>query len=90
MRESVVAMDETFFGGFLILVLMDLRSGYLILENVAMVRCFNTWITHVEPRLKRLGIHINHVVTDRVKALIKLAITGFECESGTDRFHTQQ
>jgi len=28
-------MDETFFGDFLILVLMDLRSGYLVLENVA-------------------------------------------------------
>jgi hypothetical protein len=89
-RESVVAMDETFFGDFLILVLMDLRSGYLILEDVAMDRCFNTWFTHVEPRLKRLGIHINHAVTDRAKALIKLAITGFECESGADLFHVQQ
>ena len=34
MRESVVAMDETFFCHFLILVLMDLRSGYLILEDL--------------------------------------------------------
>ena len=89
-RESVVAMDETFFGDFLILVLMDLRSGYLILENVATDRCFDTWFTHVEPRLKSLGIHVRHAVTDRAKALIKLAITGFGCESGADLFHAQQ
>jgi len=89
-RESVVAMDETFFGQFLILVLMDLRSGYLILENVATNRCFDTWFTHVEPRLKSLGIQVNHAVTDRAKALIKLAITGFKCESGADLFHAQQ
>ena len=30
-RKVVVAMDETFFGDFLILVLMDLSSGYLVL-----------------------------------------------------------
>lgn len=89
-RESVVAMDETFFGDFLILVLMDLRSGYLILESVATNRCFDTWFTHVEPRLKGLGIHVNHAVTDRAKALIKLAMTGFKCESGADLFHAQQ
>jgi len=89
-RESVVAMDETFFGDFLILVLMDLRSGYLILENVATDRCFDTWFTHVEPRIKRLGIHINHAVTDCAKALIKLAFTRFKCESGADLFHAQQ
>lgn len=32
-RKAVVAADETFFGDFLILVLMDLSSGYLILED---------------------------------------------------------
>lgn len=89
-RESVVAMDETFFGDFLILVLMDLRSGYLILESVATDRCFDTWFKHVEPRLNSLGVNVKHAVTDRAKALIKLAITGFECESGADLFHAQQ
>jgi len=29
-------------------------------------------------------------VTDRAKSLIKLVITGFECESGADLFHAQQ
>jgi hypothetical protein len=31
-RPAVVAMDETFFGDFLILVLMELSSGYLIFK----------------------------------------------------------
>ena len=42
-RSAVVAMDETFFGDFLILVLMDLSSGYLILEEVSDDRRFDTW-----------------------------------------------
>ena len=40
-RKAVVAADETFFGDFLILVLMDLPSGYLILEEISEDRCFD-------------------------------------------------
>jgi len=87
---SVVAMDETFFGDLLILVLMDLRSGYLLLEDISDDRCFDTWFSKAKPRLNTLGIDIQHAVSDRAKALIKLAINGFECESGADLFHAQQ
>ena len=89
-RSAVVAMDETFFGDFLILVLMDLSSGYLILEDVSDDRRFNTWFEKAVPRLKALGIDVNHAVSDRAKALIKLAISGFDCQSGADVFHAQQ
>ena len=41
-RKVVVAMDETFFGDFLILVLMDLSSGYLLLEDISDDRRFET------------------------------------------------
>lgn len=90
LRKSVVTMDETFFGDFLILVLMDLRSGYLLLEEISDDRRYETWYTKMAPRLKSLGIEVNHAISDRAKALIKLAITGFECESGADVFHAQQ
>jgi len=40
----VVAMDETFFGDFLILVLMDLSSGYLQLEDISDDRRFETGV----------------------------------------------
>lgn len=82
----MVAADETFFGDFLILVLMDLRSGYLLLEDISDNRSFDTWFEKITPRLEALGIEINHAVSDRAKALIKLAVTGFECESGADLF----
>lgn len=89
-RSAVVAMDETFFGDFLILVLMDLSSGYLILEDISHDRRFDTWFENAIPRLKALGINVNHAVSDRAKALIKLAITGFDCLSGADLFHAQK
>lgn len=89
-RSAVVAMDETFFGDFLILVLMDLSSGYLMLEDISHDRRFDTWFEKAIPRLKALGIDVNHAVSDRAKALIKLAVTGFGCQSGADVFHAQQ
>lgn len=89
-RSTVVAMDETFFGDFLILVLMDLSSGYLFLEDISHDRRFDTWFEKAVPRLKELGIDVNHAVSDRAKALIKLAISGFDCQSGADLFHAQQ
>jgi hypothetical protein len=88
-RPVVVAMDETFFGDFLILVLMELSSGYLILEDISDDRRFDTWLEKAIPRLEALGLDVNHAVSDRAKALIKLAITGFDCQSGADLFHAQ-
>jgi len=89
-RKAVVAMDETFFGDFLILVLMDLSSGYLLLEDISDDRRFETWYAKTNPRLEALGIEVSHAISDRAKALIKLAVTGFECDSGADLFHAQQ
>ena len=88
-RKAVLAADETFFGDFLILVLMDLSSGYLILEDISDDRSFDTWIGKATPRLQALGLDVNHAISDRAKALIKLAVTGFDCQSGADTFHAQ-
>ncbi|MDQ7089598.1 MAG: DUF6399 domain-containing protein [Methylococcales bacterium] len=89
-RKVVAGLDETFFGNFMILVLMDLRSGYLLLEDISDDRCYDTWYKKVSPRLESLGIEVNHAISDRAKALIKMAVTGFKCESGADIFHAQQ
>jgi hypothetical protein len=89
-RQVVVGMDETFFGSFLILVLMDLQSGYLLLEDISDDRCYETWHAKTTPRLESLGIEVSYAVSDRAKALIKLALTGFDCDSGADLFHAQQ
>ena len=88
-RKAVLAADETFFSQMMILVLMDLSSGYLVLESIENDRSFDTWFSTTEPRLKALGIEVTHAISDRAKALIKLAVTGFECASGADVFHEQ-
>ena len=36
--KITAGLDETFFGDFIILVLMDLRSGYLLLEEITDIR----------------------------------------------------
>ena len=89
-RKIVAGLDETFFGDFMVLVLMDLRSGYLLLEEITEDRCFDTWFAKTTPRLESLGIEVSHAISDRAKALIKMAVTGFSCESGADVFHVQQ
>ena len=88
-RKAVLAADETFFDQMMILVLMDLSSGYLVLESIQNDRTFETWFAAAQPRLKTLGIEVNHAISDRAKALIKLAVTGFKCASGADVFHEQ-
>src|SRR5665811_1599531 len=88
-RKAVLAADETFFGELLILVLMDLSSGYSLLESIQDDRRFDTWLAQATPRLDALGIEVGHAVSDRAKALIKLAVEGFDCDSGADVFHEQ-
>jgi len=86
-RKAVLAGDETFFGAEVLLVLIELTSGYLLLEDVAEDRRFETWLEKAQPRLKALNIEVAHAVTDRAKALVKLATDGFGCDSGADVFH---
>lgn len=66
---------------------MDLSSGYLILEDIANDRSFDTWFKKLKPRLEELGATVPIMVSDRAKALIKLALDGLECEHNADIFH---
>jgi hypothetical protein len=85
-REIIGAVDETFLERML-LVFMDLATGYLVLEEVADDRTYATWKALVEERLKGLGTGVLYVVSDRAKALIQLAEKGLECLSMPDFFH---
>src|SRR5215216_3746727 len=53
-REIIGAVDETFLER-MILVFMDLATGYLLLEEAADDRTYATWKALVEGRLKELG-----------------------------------
>jgi Family of unknown function (DUF6399)/IclR helix-turn-helix domain len=85
-REIIGAVDETFLERML-LVCLDLRTGYLLLEEVADDRTYATWKAVVEERLTALGAHVLYMVSDRAKALVQLAATGLECLSMPDFFH---
>src|SRR5262245_33264472 len=85
-REIIGAVDETFLEQMM-LVCMDLRTGYLLLEEVADDRTYATWKVAVEERLQALGAQVLYVVSDRAKALVQLAETGLECLSMPDFFH---
>ncbi len=85
-RPVIGAVDETFLSRMM-LVFMDLVSGYLLLEEVAEDRTYATWQSLVKARLEALGVGVLYLVSDRAKALIKLAETGLECLSIPDLFH---
>jgi Family of unknown function (DUF6399)/IclR helix-turn-helix domain len=85
-RPVIGAVDETFLQRMR-LVFMDLASGYLLMEAVAVDRSYQTWYSGVNERLKTFGIGVLYLVSDRAKALIKLAQTGLGCLSIPDLFH---
>ena len=86
MGPMVGAVDETFLQRMM-LVFMDLVSGYVLLEETADDRSYETWYDRVSTRLEPMQTHVLSLVSDRAKALIKLAQTGLECLSIPDLFH---
>lgn len=85
MHEVIGAVDETFLERMM-LVFMDLRTGYLLGEDVAEDRTLATWKAVVDARLKALNTEVLYLVSDRAKALIQLAEQGWECLSMPDVF----
>src|ERR687883_912637 len=85
-RPVIGAVDETFLQR-LMLVLMDLATGYVLMEEVAADRSFAPWFDRTNERLTTLGTQVLYMVSDRAKALIKLAHTGLGCPSIPDVFH---
>jgi hypothetical protein len=85
-RPVIGAVDETFLQRMM-LVFMDLATGYLLMEEVATDRSFDTWFDRTNDRLKTFGTEVLYLVSDRAKALIKLAHTGLGCPSIPDLFH---
>jgi Family of unknown function (DUF6399)/IclR helix-turn-helix domain len=85
-REIIGAVDATFLERMM-LVCLDLSTGYLLLEAVAEDRTYATWKTLLEERLKVLGASVRSLVSDRAKALVQLAEQGLECLSMPDFFH---
>ena len=85
-RPIIGAVDETFLPRMM-LVFMDLASGSLLMEEMAVQRTYDIWDSLVKARLKMFGVEVSYLVSDRAKALIKLAETGLDCLSIPDVFH---
>jgi len=85
-RQMVGGVDETFFEQ-MVLVMLDLPSGYLIMEEFSGQRTFKSWQEKTEQALESLNVQVRYVVSDRAQALIKLAVEHFGCRSIADLFH---
>ena len=85
-RPVIGAVDETFFQQMR-LVCMALATGYVVLEDVAADRSYPPWFARTNERLTTLGPEVFYRVSDRAKALIKLAHKGLRCPSIPDVLH---
>src|SRR5918999_4186144 len=88
-RPVIGALDETFLQRMM-LVFMELATGYLLMEEIASDRSYDTWFDRAHERLTTFGTEVGYMVSDRAKALIKLADTGLGCPSIPDLFHVGQ
>jgi len=83
---AVVGTDETFFDK-MILVMIELSSGYILFEEAAEDRTYKTWKEKASGALKALGLNVAYMVSDNAKALVKLALDGIGCTRIPDLFH---
>jgi hypothetical protein len=87
--EIIAGADDTFFD-HVGLVRMDLVSGSLVLEPVADNRTDDTWQERVQAAVRTVGLEVRYLVSDRAKALLKLALTGLGCPSVPELFHAMR
>lgn len=87
--EIVAGADETFFKNIMILVLMDLRSGFIFTEQSTKDRKHKMWEKIAMPWLSKFK-NILCLVSDRAKAIIKLAEDSIDVPSIPDLFHLMQ
>ncbi|MEM8807177.1 MAG: DUF6399 domain-containing protein [Cyanobacteria bacterium P01_G01_bin.38] len=81
-----VGSDEVFFG-LPVLVLMELGSGYIFTEVQSEDHTYETWKAQIQKWWSQSGWHCHFMVSDRAKALIKLATEELGCVSVADLFH---
>ena len=84
--EVCAAADETFFDQ-VILVLLDLPSGYIFVEEMTEDCQYETWQDKVSQVIKPLALKVKYLVSDRAKAIVKLALNDLGTASISDLFH---
>ena len=84
--KIVGGVDETYFD-LMILVLMDLSSGYIFTEEESENKSYETWLDLTKHAANKFNLKFKYFVSDRAKQLIKLATQGFKTSSIPDLFH---
>ncbi len=84
--EVCAAADETFFDQ-VILVMLDLPSGYIFVEEITEDCQYETWQEKVTQAFQPLGLKVKYLVSDRAKAIVKLALKDLGTASIADLFH---
>ena len=83
--DIIVGADETFFENMMILVMMELKSGFIFSEKAGEDRTYKTWDKFSMPWLSKFK-SIHCMVSDRAKALVKLANDSIKEVSVPDLF----
>ncbi len=84
--EVCAAADETFFDQ-VILVMLDLPSGYIFVEEITEDCQYQTWQEKLTRAFQPLGLKVKYLVSDRAKAIVKLALQDLGTTSIADLFH---
>jgi hypothetical protein len=87
--EICASTDETFFEQ-VVLVMMDLASGFIVMESLTQDCRYQTWQQQAQQAFSQLGLKVRYCVSDRAKALIKLALEEMGCPSIADLFHVMR
>jgi hypothetical protein len=85
-RPVIGAVDAMFLQRMM-LVCLDLATGFLWREEVAADRSCDPWFDRANDRLKTLGTAGLYLGSDRATGLIKRAATGLNCLSIPDWCH---
>jgi hypothetical protein len=88
LRKLSLGVDETFFAR-MVLVALDMVSGYSILEKISELRDANTWNEQIQASLNGLNVELVQVVGDGAAALRKLAEDLLGIPKNDDLWHGQ-
>lgn len=88
-RKITVGLDEMFRGRQPCLVAIEIVSGYILLEKFTDNRSAETWTREMKPKLAKLNIQIDQVVSDLCGG-IRACAKGLGAVHSPDIFHAQQ
>ncbi len=88
-RKITAGLDEMYRGRHPCLVAIEIVSGYILLEKFTDNRTAETWTNELKPKLEKLNIQLDQVVSDLCGG-IRACAKKFGAVHSPDIFHGQQ